>query len=79
MRTLSALALVALAALAAVVAVPARAGGKPEPVTSVTFATSWDAAVEEAQRLNVPIVVHSHGFYCGPCWGMHAARRCNKK
>jgi len=59
-RTLPAL---ALAALAAVLAVPALAGGKPEPVTSVTLAKSWDAAVEEAQLLNVPIVVHSHGFY----------------
>jgi hypothetical protein len=30
---------------------------------TVTFATSWDAAVEEARLLNVPIVVHSHGFF----------------
>ncbi len=76
MRILPAL---ALAALAAVVALPALAGGKPEPVTSVTLAKSWDAAVEEAKLLNVPIVVHSHGFYCGPCWGMHSALMCNKK
>lgn len=34
---------------------------KPDP--SVTFAKSWDAAVEEAKLLNVPLVVHSHGFY----------------
>ena len=34
---------------------------KPEP--TVTFARTWDAAVEEAKLLNVPIVVHSHGFY----------------
>ncbi len=38
------------------------AGGKgPKP--TVNFARSWDAAVEEAQLLNLPIVVHSHGFY----------------
>jgi len=36
-------------------------GDKPEP--SVTYAKTWDAAVAEAKLLNVPIVVHSHGFY----------------
>jgi hypothetical protein len=36
-------------------------GEKIKP--TVTFAKSWDAAVEEAKMLNVPIVVHSHGFY----------------
>ena len=36
---------------------------KDAPKPSVTYAKSWDAAVEEAQTLNVPIVVHSHGFY----------------
>ncbi len=30
---------------------------------SVTYAKSWDAAVEEAKMLNVPMVVHVHGFY----------------
>jgi hypothetical protein len=39
----------------------ALAGDKPKP--TVAFAPSWDAAVEEAKLLNVPIVVHSHGFY----------------
>ena len=34
-----------------------------EPVECVRFATSWDDAVEEAKLLNVPIVVHSHGFF----------------
>lgn len=34
---------------------------KPKP--TVTFARSWDAAVEEARLLNLPLVVHSHGFY----------------
>lgn len=67
------------AAAVAVLALPAAAGGKPEPVTSVTLAKTWEAAVEEAKLLNVPIVVHSHGFFCGPCWGMHSALMCNKK
>ena len=57
----------------------AEAGKDPEPVECVRLAPSWDAAVAEAQALNVPIVVHSHGFFCGPCWGMHAGLMCNKK
>jgi len=35
----------------------------PKIKDSVTFAKSWDAAVAEAKMLNVPLVVHSHGFY----------------
>ena len=57
----------------------AFAGGNPEPVTSVNLAKTWESAIEEAKSLNVPVVVHSHGFYCGPCWGMHSAVMCNKK
>jgi hypothetical protein len=34
---------------------------KPKP--TVTFAKSWEAAVEEAKLLNLPLVIHSHGFY----------------
>ncbi len=37
--------------------------GKDEPKPAVTFAHTWDKAVEEAKTLNVPLVVHSHGFY----------------
>jgi len=75
----------ALSSLATVVALsslsssPASAGGKPEPVACVALAKSWDAAVAEAKELNVPLVVHSHGFFCPPCWGMHSAVMCNKK
>lgn len=36
---------------------------KPDIKESVTYAKSWEAAVKEAKELNVPIVVHSHGFY----------------
>lgn len=57
----------------------AAAGKDPEPVECVRLARSWDDAVAEAKALNLPIVVHSHGFYCGPCWGMHSAVMCNKK
>lgn len=37
--------------------------GKDEPKPTVRFAKSWDLAVQEAKTLNLPIVVHSHGFY----------------
>jgi hypothetical protein len=37
--------------------------GKDEIKPSVKFARTWDDAVAEARMLNVPIVVHSHGFY----------------
>ena len=58
----------------------AEAGSKDaEPVTCVTLAKTWDEAVAEARMLSVPIVVHSHGFYCGPCWGMHSSVMCNDK
>ena len=71
---------VAAAAVAFVGSVgSAGAGEKFVPDEQVTYAASWDAAVEEAKLLNVPIVVHSHGFYCGPCWGLHSAILKNKK
>ncbi len=35
----------------------------PKIKDTVTFATTWEGAVEEAKLLNLPIVVHSHGFY----------------
>lgn len=54
----------------------ALAGDKPKP--SVEFARTWDEALAEAQFLNVPIVVHNHGFHCPPCWGMHASVLQNK-
>ena len=34
-----------------------------KPKLTVTFAKSWETAVEEAKLLNLPIVIHSHGFY----------------
>jgi hypothetical protein len=56
-----------------------RAAEKVELDPQVTYAPSWEAAVEEAKLLNVPIVVHSHGFYCPPCWGLHGSILKNKK
>jgi len=45
----------------ALLAASALAGPKVKP--SVNYAKSWDAAVAEAKMLNIPLVVHSHGFY----------------
>ena len=39
------------------------AGAKGKVKPSVDYAKTWEAAVAEAKLLNVPIVVHSHGFY----------------
>ncbi len=50
-----------------------------EPVTCVTLAKSWAQALKDAKAQNVPIVLHNHGFYCGPCWGMHASLMCDKE
>jgi predicted metal-binding protein len=41
----------------------ALAGDKVKLKPQVTYAKTWEAAVQEAKDLNVPIVVHSHGFY----------------
>ena len=58
---------VTAAALAAIAMTPLGApsqGKKKHGIKpTVTFATSWDRAVEEAQLLGLPIVVHSHGFH----------------
>ena len=40
------------------------AAGKPGPSDAgVRWSTSWNAAVEEARTLNLPLIVHRHGFY----------------
>ena len=58
-------ALVAVAALAvAATGISAVAKDKkPDIKPTVKFARTWDKAIAEAKLLNVPIVVHSHGFY----------------
>lgn len=55
--------LFASAAALTLAATLGTAGGGDKPEPSVTYARTWDAAVEEAKLLNLPIVVHSHGFY----------------
>ncbi len=48
----------------AILALAAGLGTAKDKVKpSVNYAKSWEAAVAEAKLLNVPIVVHSHGFY----------------
>ena len=36
--------------------------GKDDPKPFVHVPKTWEAAVEEAKTLNLPIVVHSHGW-----------------
>ena len=60
--------LAAAVAIAAVglVATDAAAQGKKKKhkiKPTVTFAKTWETAIEEGKLLNLPIVVHSHGFY----------------
>lgn len=52
-----------LAACALAFAPALVAAEKAKIKPSVTYAKSWEAAVEEGKLLNVPLVVHSHGFY----------------
>jgi len=51
---------VAAASLAGAMAV---AVAKDEVKPFIKCPKTWEAAVEEAKALNLPIVVHSHGFY----------------
>jgi hypothetical protein len=51
-----------IAAVLACLAV--AAAGKPNaPDAGVRWATTWAGAVEEARALNLPLIVHRHGFY----------------
>ena len=59
----TALAAVALIAVAATGTMAVAKDKKPEIKPTVKFARTWDKAVAEAKLLNVPIVVHSHGYY----------------
>jgi len=40
---------------------PIWAGGKPQP--GPVWAKSWSDALTEGRVLNLPIVVHRHGFF----------------
>ena len=49
--------------IAGVIALAATLGSaKPKVKPSVNYAKSWQAAITEAKMLNLPIVVHCHGF-----------------
>ena len=39
------------------------AAGDPKPRPTVEFVRAWDSAVAEARLLNLPLVIHNHGFY----------------
>ena len=52
----------AAAALLVVGVAAAAIAGGDEPKESVTYAKSWDAAIAEAKDMNLPVVVHNHGF-----------------
>lgn len=62
MRSLMVAAATALLTLAAGAAIAGK-GDKAEPKVTVRFAKTWDSALAEAKELNLPIMVHSHGFY----------------
>lgn len=49
--------------IAAALACLALAAGAKPPSGGVRWAATWDAAVEEARALNLPLIVHRHGFY----------------
>lgn len=54
--------LFASAAALTLAATLGTAGGGEKPEPSVPYVRTWDAAVEEAKLLNVPLVIHNHGF-----------------
>ncbi|MCG3133092.1 MAG: hypothetical protein HMLKMBBP_00185 [Planctomycetes bacterium] len=62
MRSMMVAAATALLTFAAGAALAGK-GDKAEPKITVRFAKSWDTAVAEAKELNLPLIVHSHGFY----------------
>jgi len=50
----------AAAVLLPLLCATAVAGGTA--ANTVRWAPSWDAAVREARALNLPLVIHRHGF-----------------
>jgi hypothetical protein len=47
----------------ALTALAVESSAKDEPKPFVKVPKTWEAAVDEAKKLNLPIVVHSHGWY----------------
>ncbi len=62
-RPMLAAATAVAAACLVLVAGAVSAAPKDEIKPIVKFAKTWEAGVAEAKLLNLPIVVHSHGFY----------------
>ena len=52
-----------IAAVLALGTAGAWAGKAKAQKPGIRWATSWEDAVETARALNVPIIVHRHGFY----------------
>lgn len=52
-----------IAAVLALGTAGAWAGKARARKPAIRWATSWEDAVETARALNVPIIVHRHGFY----------------
>lgn len=53
--------ILSIAAAVALASASCFAGAKPKD--TVAFAPNWDDAVSMAKLLNVPLVVHSHGWH----------------
>ena len=53
----------ATTALAYAVTMSAVLAAKDEIKPLVHVPKTWEAAVEEAKKYNMPLVVHSHGWY----------------
>jgi len=49
-------------AVAAALTAGAALAGKDEIKPFIKVPKTWDAAVEEGKKFNLPIVVHSHGW-----------------
>ena len=52
-----------ISVIAAVLLFCVGGAGAGKPRMQIRWAESWSDALSEAQALNLPIVVHRHGFY----------------
>jgi hypothetical protein len=57
---------------------PKEKAAEAGPVYCVELAPAWEQALKDAKARVVPMVVHVHGFYCGPCWHLHRTVMCDK-
>ena len=49
--------------MSAVLALLIGGAGAGKPKQFIRWAPSWEDAITEARAINMPIVVHRHGFY----------------